>query len=84
MPPVFRHPTIQTKHQLIKGRSYSHAVLEQVFRCLKEEGFLRPSPETRTQATEAVIDHPTTLYIGQRLHAALGYQSLQTFEIQAA
>ena len=67
-----------------KGNCYDNAVVERVFRSLKEEGFSDQPPETRTHATLSVIDYLVMFYNSQRLHSTLGYQSPNTFEAQAA
>jgi transposase InsO family protein len=40
-----------------KGNCYDNAVVERVFRSLKDEGFTDQPPDTRTQATLSVIDY---------------------------
>ena len=67
-----------------KGNCYDNAVVERVFRSLKEEGFTDQPPETRADATLSVIDYLAMFYNSQRLHSTLGYQSPNTFEAQAA
>jgi len=67
-----------------KGNCYDNAVVERVFRSLKEEGFTDQPPETRAYATLSVLDYLAMFYNSQRLHSTLGYQSPNTFEAQAA
>ncbi len=67
-----------------KGNCYDNAVVERVFRSLKEEGFSDQPPETRADATLSVIDYLVLFYNSQRLQSTLGYQSPKTFEVQAA
>ncbi len=67
-----------------KGNCYDNAVVERVFRSLKEEGFTDQPPDTRAEATLSVIDYLAMFYNSQRLHSTLGYQSPNTFEAQAA
>ena len=67
-----------------KGNCYDNAVVERVFRSLKEEGFTDQPPDTRAEATLSVIDYLVMFYNSQRLHSTLGYQSPNTFEAQAA
>ena len=67
-----------------KGNCYDNAVVERVFRSLKEEGFTDQPPDTRTEATLSVIDYLVMFYNSQRLHSTLGYQSPNTFEAWAA
>ncbi len=67
-----------------KGNCDDHAVVERVFRSLKEEGFTEDPPDTRDEATLSVIDYLIMFYNSQRLHSTLGYQSPKTFEAQAA
>ena len=67
-----------------KGNCYDNAVVERVFRSLKEEGFPDQPPETRAHATLGVIDYLAMFYNSQRLHSTLGYQSPNAFEAQAA
>jgi putative transposase len=66
-----------------KGNCYDNAVVERVFRSLKEEGFTEQPPDTRAEATLSVIDYLAMFYNSQRLHSTLGYQSPNTFEAQA-
>ena len=67
-----------------KGNCYDNAVVERVFRSLKDEGLPEHPPETREQAITLVIDYFEMFYNSQRLHSTLGYQSPNTFETQAA
>lgn len=67
-----------------KGNCYDNAVVERVFRSLKEEGFPDQPPETRAHAMLGVIDYLAMFYNSQRLHSTLGYQSPKAFEAQAA
>ncbi len=67
-----------------KGNCYDNAVVERVFRSLKEEGFTEEPPDTRAEATLSVIDYLAMFYNSERLHSTLGYQSPNTFEAQAA
>ena len=67
-----------------KGNCYDNAVVERVFRSLKDEGFTDQPPDTRAEATLSVIDYLAMFYNSQRLHSTLGYQSPNTFEAQAA
>ena len=67
-----------------KGNCYDNAVVERVFRSLKDEGFEDQPPDTRAEATLRVIDYLAMFYNSQRLHSTLGYQSPNTFEAQAA
>ncbi len=67
-----------------KGNCYDNAVVERVFRSLKDEGFEDQPPDTRADATRSVIDYLVMFYNSQRLHSTLGYQSPNTFEVQAA
>jgi transposase InsO family protein len=67
-----------------KGNCYDNAVVERVFRSLKEEGCTEEPPDTRAEATLSVIDYLVMFYNSQRLHSTLGYQSPNTFEAQAA
>jgi len=67
-----------------KGNCYDNAVVERVFRSLKEEGFPDRPPATRTHATLSVLDYLVMFYNSQRLHSTLGYQSPNAFEAQAA
>ncbi len=66
-----------------KGNCYDNAVVERVFRSLKDEGFTDQPPDTRADATLSVIDYLVMFYNSQRLHSTLGYQSPKTFEAQA-
>ena len=67
-----------------KGNCYDNAVVERVFRSLKDEGFEDQPPDTRADATRSVIDYLVMFYNSQRLHSTLGYQSPNTYEAQAA
>ena len=67
-----------------KGNCYDNAVVERVFRSLKDEGFADQPPATRAHATLSVIDYLAMFYNSQRLHSTLGYQSPNAFEAQAA
>lgn len=67
-----------------KGNCYDNAVVERVFRSLKEEGFTDQPPDSRAHATLSVIDYLAMFYNSQRLHSTLGYQSPNAFESQAA
>ena len=67
-----------------KGNCYDNAVVERVFRSLKDEGFSDQPPDTRAEATLSVIDYLVMFYNSQRLHSTLGNQSPKTFEAQAA
>ena len=67
-----------------KGNCYDNAVVERVFRSLKDEGLPEHPPETREQAITLVIDYFEMFYNSQRLHSTLGYLSPNTFEAQAA
>ena len=67
-----------------KGNCYDNAVVERVFRSLKEEGFPEQPPDSRAHATLSVIDYLAMFYNSQRLHSTLGYQSPNAFEAQAA
>ncbi len=67
-----------------KGNCDDNAVVERVFRSLKEEGFTEDPPDTRDEATLSVIDYLVMFYNSQRLHSTLSYQSPNTFEAQAA
>ena len=67
-----------------KGNCYDNAVVERVFKSLKEEGFTEDPLDTRAEATLSVIDDLAMFYNSQRLHSTLGYQSPKTFEAQAA
>jgi len=67
-----------------KGNCYDNAVVERVFRSLKEEGFPEQPPDSRVHATLSVIDYLAMFYNSQRLHSTLGYQSPNAFEAQAA
>jgi transposase InsO family protein len=67
-----------------KGNCYDNAVVERVFRSLKEEGFSDQPPDSRAHATLSVIDYLAMFYNSQRLHSTLGYQSPNAFEAQAA
>ena len=40
-----------------KGNCYDHAVVERVFRSLKEEGLTDQPPDSRVHATLSVIDN---------------------------
>jgi transposase InsO family protein len=67
-----------------KGNCYDNAVMERVFRSLKEEGCPAESPpETRAQAMLGVIDYLVMFYKSQRLHSTLGYQNPNAFEARA-
>ena len=66
-----------------KGQCYDNAVVERVFRSVKEEGLFEGIPATRTQATAQVLDYITMFYNSQRLHSTLGYCSPNAFEAQA-
>jgi putative transposase len=67
-----------------KGNCYDNAVVERVFRSLKEEAFSEQPPDSRAHATLSVIDDLAMFYNSQRLHSTLGYQSPTAFESQAA
>jgi transposase InsO family protein len=67
-----------------KGNCYDNAVVERVFRSLKEEAFSEQPPDSRAHATLSVIDYLAMFYNSQRLHSTLGYQSPNAFESQAA
>ena len=67
-----------------KGNCSDNAVVERVFRSLKDEGFTDEPLDTRAEATLSVIDYLVMFYNSQRLHSTLGYQSPNTFEAQAA
>jgi transposase InsO family protein len=67
-----------------KGNCYDNAVVERVFRSLKEEGLPEQPPETHRQASLLVLDYLEMFYNSQRLHSTLGYQSPTAFEAQAA
>ena len=67
-----------------KGNCYDNAVVERVFRSLKDEAFTDHPPDTRRDATRSVIDYLVMFYNSQRLHSTLGYQSPNMFETQAA
>jgi transposase InsO family protein len=66
-----------------KGNCYDNAVVERMFRSLKDEGFTDHSPDTRAETTLGVINY-LAMYNSQRLHSTLGYQSPKTFDAQAA
>lgn len=66
-----------------KGNCYDNAVVERVFRSLKEEGFTDQPPDTRAEATLSVCDSLAMFYNSHRLHSTWGYQSPNTFEAQA-
>ncbi len=66
-----------------KGNCYDNAVVERVFRSLKEEGLPEQPPETQAQTTTLVIEYFEMFYNSQRLHSTLGYQSPNVFEAQA-
>jgi transposase InsO family protein len=67
-----------------KGNCYDNAVVERVFRSLKEEGFPDQPSDTRAHATLSVIDYLAMFYNSQRLHSTLGYQTPNAFEAQDA
>ena len=67
-----------------KGNCYDNAVVERVFRSLKEEGFSEQPPDTQAHATLGVIDYLAMFYNSRRLHSTLGYMSPNAFEAQAA
>lgn len=66
-----------------KGECYDNAVVERVFRSLKEEGLSDALPDTRAQGQAQVINYITMFYNSHRLHSTLGYQSPNAFEAQA-
>jgi len=66
-----------------KGNCYDNAVVERVFRSLKEEDRPDQPPETRAYAALGGIDYLAMFDKSQRLHSALGYQSPNAFEAQA-
>jgi len=65
-----------------KGQCYDNAVVERVFRSVKEEGLQEGVPTTRAQAAAQVIDYITMFYNSQRLHSTLGYCSPDTYEAE--
>ena len=67
-----------------KGNCYDNAVVERVFRSLKEEGRPEQPPETQAQASTLVSEYFEMFYNSQRLQSTLGYQSPNVFEAHAA
>lgn len=78
---------LQDQHMICsmsrKGECYDNAVVERVFRSVKEEGLSDALPNTRAQGQARVIDYITMFYNSHRLHSTLGYHSPNTFEAQA-
>lgn len=66
-----------------KGNCWDNAVVERVFRSLKQEWIDEPYP-TREEASHAVIDYLARYYNHERLHSSLDYRPPAEFEALAA
>ena len=65
------------------GNCYDNANAEAFFSTLKTECFpLSQCFESKAQARSTIFEHIKVYYNNQRLHSALGYQSLYKFETQ--
>lgn len=78
---VRRHGAVQSMSR--KGNCWDNAVVERIFRSLKDEWIDEPYP-TREQARHAVIDYVANYYNHERLHSTLCYRPPAEFEAMAA
>lgn len=75
------HGAVQSMSR--KGNCWDNAVVERVFRSLKQEWIDTPYA-TREQARHDVIDYVARYYNHERLHSTLGYRPPAEFEAIAA
>lgn len=75
------HGAVQSMSR--KGNCWDNAVVERIFRSLKQEWIDEPYP-TREHARHAVIDYVAHYYNHQRLHSTLCYRPPAEFEAIAA
>lgn len=75
------HGAIQSMSR--KGNCWDNAVVERIFRSLKQEWIDEPYA-TREHARHAVIDYLARYYNHERLHSTLGYRPPAEFEAMAA
>jgi len=78
---VREHGAVQSMSR--KGNCWDNAVVERIFRSLKQEWIDEPYA-TREQARRAVIGYVAHYYNHQRLHSTLGYRPPAEFEAKAA
>ena len=78
---VQRHGAVQSMSR--KGNCWDNAVVERIFRSLKQEWIDEPYA-TREQARKDVIDYVANYYNHQRLHSTLCYRPPAEFEAMAA
>ena len=74
------HGAVQSMSR--KGNCWDNAVVERIFRSLKDEWIDEPYP-TREQARHAVIDYVANYYNHERLHSTLCYRPPAEFEAMA-
>ena len=75
------HGAVQSMSR--KGNCWDNAVVERIFRSLKQEWIDEPYP-TREHARHDVIDYVAHYYNHHRLHSTLGYRPPAEFEAIAA
>jgi len=76
-----RHGAVQSMSR--KGNCWDNAVVERIFRSLKQEWIDAPYA-TREHARLDVIDYVACYYNHERLHSTLGYHPPAAFEAMAA
>lgn len=76
-----QHGALQSMSR--KGNCWDNAVVERVFRSLKQEWIEDPYA-TRQEASHAVIDYLARYYNHERLHSTLNYRPPAEFEAVAA
>lgn len=76
-----RHGAVQSMSR--KGNCWDNAVVERIFRSLKQEWIDEPYP-TREHACHDVIDYVANYYNHHRLHSTLCYRPPAEFEAIAA
>ncbi len=77
-----RHGIVQSMSR--KGNCWDNAVVERVFRSLKQEWFGEETFPTRALASQDAIDYLVRYYNHERLHSALDYRPPAEFERMAA
>ena len=75
------HGAVQSMSR--KGNCWDNAVVERIFRSLKQEWIDQPYP-TREHARHDVIDYVANYYNHERLHSTLDYRPPAEFEAMAA